>query len=48
VQIDPAEREEKESELMDAGFNLSHLKVVATDYFKVNMYFLYYLSMYEH
>ncbi|XP_020623549.1 DNA primase large subunit-like [Orbicella faveolata] len=33
--IDPAEREEKESELMDAGFNLSHLKVVATDYFKV-------------
>ena len=35
VQIDTAEREEKKDKLVDAGFNLSHLKVVATDYFKV-------------
>ena len=50
VQIEPVEREERKDELVEAGFNLSHHKVLATDYFKVNMQFLYYiyLSMYEH
>ena len=48
VQIEPAEREERKVELVEAGFNLSHHKVLATDYFKVHMQFLYYLSMYEH
>ena len=37
VQIDATEREEKELELMGAGFNLSSDKVLNTDYFKVNM-----------
>jgi len=37
VQIEAVEREEKKSELMNAGFNLTLDKVLNTDYFKVNM-----------
>jgi len=37
MQIDAAERKEKVSELMDAGFNLTHDRVLNTDYFKVNL-----------
>jgi len=37
VQIETAEREEKKDQLVDAGFNLSSYKVLATDYFKVNI-----------
>lgn len=33
--IEPAEREERKEELVEAGFNLSQHKVLATDYFKV-------------
>lgn len=37
VQIKTTEREEKKYQLVDAGFNLSYHKVLATDYFKVNI-----------
>ena len=47
VQIKPAEREERKDELVEAGFNLTELKVLATDYFKVNTQFLDFLTMYE-
>ena len=48
LQIGDAEREEIKSELRDAGFNLTIDKVVTTDYFKVNLQFVWRLSTYEH
>ena len=38
AQINAAERAEKKSELMAAGFNLTHDKVLNTDYFKVEVF----------